>query len=107
MTHEELIRIRDERRTVIRMMETVDKKIDNDSFYYRGLEAKTMEGCQRKRFNIADAALTVMEEQSHQENLEIHDPMAISRAYIATSSHCAEDARQRGANDERIAREII
>lgn len=84
-------------------MEYQTPRVDNEEYYFRGLEAKTKEGFKRKRFNMVDACMTVMEEQSDQSDMGTSDPNAIARAYIASNLVCVDEARQRGIFDEQQA----
>ena len=82
-------------------MEKSNSRVDDDQHYFRGLEGRTKEGYKRKRFDIADACMTVMEEQSDQSDFGTSCPEVISRAYMATTTSCTEDARVRGLFDEK------
>ena len=91
-----------ERRVCLRLMDQ-NPQVDNDAHYFRGLEGKAKEGYKRKRFNMVDACMTVMEEQSDQADMGTNDPEAIARAYIASNMTCVEEARQRGIFDQSAA----
>ena len=103
LTPSDLEAIKSERQLCLRKMEMYSSPVDDDQHYFRGLEARTKEGYKRKRFNIADATMTVMEEQSDPADLGSSHPSVISKAYIAATRHCVEEARQRGQFDERAA----
>ena len=77
--------------------------VDDAQHYFRGLEGKTLEGFKRKRFNFVDACMTVLDEQSDQQEFGKSDPDAIARAYAATTGSCVETARQRGIFDAAAA----
>lgn len=98
--------IKCDRKSCLRIMQKTNPLVNDDEYYYRGLESKTREGLKRKRFNVADAHMTVMEEQSSQEDTGITDPEELAKAYIACSYTCADQARQRGVQDELEALSI-
>lgn len=103
LTPSDLQSIKSERQMCLRRMDKLSSPVDDGQYYFRGLEGRTTEGYKRKRFNIADACMTVMEEQSDQADFGSSCAEAISRAYIASNRRCVEEARQRGLYDERAA----
>jgi hypothetical protein len=92
-----------ERSDTLRIMERVNREVDDGIHYFRGLESKTVDGYKRRRFVIVDACIAVMDEQSDQVDCGFPDPEAISRIYRDYTTECAEAARRRGLFDEIAA----
>ncbi len=99
----DLDELKSERKACLRIMERFNAVVDDDLYYFRGLESKTMEGFKRKRFNFVDACMAVLDEQSDQSDCGITDQNAIAKAYAASCQSSVERARQRGIFDEAAA----
>ena len=101
-TAEEMSAMKSARRATVKIMERGDPFVNDGQNYYRGLEAKTREGCRRKQFNQVDAMMAVLDEQE-----SCSDPERISCVYKESTFHCQVQARERGLKDEQAALESL
>jgi hypothetical protein len=127
-TREDYDEMKDEREATIGIMESGQTMIElNDEehhyYSYRGLERKIQEGARRRQLDMANAQITVFQEQSRQQSQQLKflkkkkrptgrrrgvcDPEAVSRLYIESTAHCAQSARERGLNDQRAAANLL
>lgn len=94
---------------------------DDEDFCTRGLESKTRMGSRRKKFNMLEATMAVLDEQlendmyrqrhdDHQPQSQYNDGISLvalrkaqerlASVYIARTSHCRAEASLRGRRDE-------
>lgn len=93
---------------IMAMGEASTQLMETEGFCSRGLEGKTREGSLRRREYKLDSINAVLEEQQLLWNEEIYDDdEAIMEAYQMFSIPCAEDAYERGAQDEATVQDYL
>lgn len=95
--------MRKERHATVSIMGRGQPMVNDGQHYYRGLEGKTREGYRRKQFNIVDARMAVLDEQTQQNQTDFSDFEAIAKAYRSCTAHCLAAAQNQGLVDQRLA----
>ena len=73
----------------------------------RGLECRTREGSNRRRFNKITSINAVLDEQDLQFKREKCDPNALRRVYLVHSQRCQTESQLLAKGDESEARMFL
>jgi hypothetical protein len=86
--------------SLIKKMMKGDKIEESNKHTARGLEFRTRQGAMRRQNNKRAGITAVMSHQMQQTYAGIKDDKPISQAYIRATSHCLDEARELGVQDE-------
>lgn len=111
-TREEFYEMRLKRKETIRFMEKIDRNVDDDHHYFRGLEFKTREGSRLKQWNVMESCMVVIDEQLRHQQLQLaaaaeDAALALDGDSVSGSSTASRSDRQQqllSAQSDDIAR---
>jgi hypothetical protein len=106
ISRKECEKIRNEIKKLVQIVNDGGTLEENDDTTMRGLEYRTISGCERRSKNKLLARSAVLDEQDRQWEIGEGDPEYISWIYNTMSYKLAIEAKERGQEDELIANEI-
>ncbi|KAL3920088.1 MAG: hypothetical protein SGILL_003435 [Bacillariaceae sp.] len=95
-----------DRRSTVKVMDQGNRQVDDGHHYFRGVEAKTRIGSQRKQWNMIEASMVVFDEQMHHQQYPIDSEttvQAIAASYSSVVADARAAAAERGLHDQHAA----